>query len=743
MCPGFSNGQAKQENPETVSIATLRPSPTLQIPRQGIEKVSLAEVVSCVAPSGFRFRMEANMSHLTGEVVFLIRQFLEEKEFKNAIRWLETDSGCYFNMKYFEDVVTKGEWDEVEKYLSVFTSYDDNCHSLEMFFEIKKQKYFEALDKSDYGKAVEMLRKELTVFSVTHDNDLTKMTLLLRSPNFRANAEFSMYGDTKEARSNVLEMLKMSIEENPLFRDKLQLPNIENSRLQRLINQSLKWQHHHCKNPKPHPGVQTLYVDHSCGQIYGARAPSGVTTQLVSCDFPPHVAPGAGTHVMFHTLGGPKGLSARDNTDYESVQKRARYLRSVNELNNDPINILPLGQTHPHTSYSSDELPMTVVDELSYHSSVTTMDFHPLQQTLLLVGTNTGDIVMSEVGNRNMYAIQRFKVKDIRKCSASLQASLAKDPTMSVNCVKWNSDGTVFGVAYSKSFVHVYYGREYFLCHQEIEAHVGYVSDLAFSHPNKQLCIITCGEDKAIRVWNAATGAMQYHLEGHEAPVYSVCPHHHKQNQFIISNSVDGKIKAWLYDKKGPRFTADAPGQSCTRMASSADGTRVFSCGTSKDGETHIVEWDILKGAVKRSYIGLGKQATGVVQFDTMNNRFLVAGDEFFIKFWDIENVNLFAATTAHGGSDNSVIILGNKKGHHLVNQIRTLDHYRVMAPNVVKNKQSHTRPLVNHSMTGEMAKSMVWKPEEMRKQSQLRFLRLPDTSSSAQVGVSVTVSNA
>ncbi|WOG99269.1 hypothetical protein DCAR_0518617 [Daucus carota subsp. sativus] len=266
------------------------------------------------------------MSHLTGEVVFLIRQFLEEKEFKNAIRWLETDSGCYFNMKYFEDVVTKGEWDEVEKYLSVFTSYDDNCHSLEMFFEIKKQKYFEALDKSDYGKAVEMLRKELTVFSVTHDNDLTKMTLLLRSPNFRANAEFSMYGDTKEARSNVLEMLKMSIEENPLFRDKLQLPNIENSRLQRLINQSLKWQHHHCKNPKPHPGVQTLYVDHSCGQIYGARAPSGVTTQLVSCDFPPHVAPGAGTH-LFYILYNSDGIYVNhpSSTNPEMVYHTADY----------------------------------------------------------------------------------------------------------------------------------------------------------------------------------------------------------------------------------------------------------------------------------------------------------------------------------------------------------------------------------------------------------------------------------
>lgn len=34
----------------------------------------------------------------------------------------------------------------------------------------------------------------------------------------------------------------------------------------------------------------------------------------------------------------------------------------------------------------------------------------------------------------------------------------------------------------------------------QIEAHVGNVSDLAFSHPNKQLCIITCGDDKAIKV---------------------------------------------------------------------------------------------------------------------------------------------------------------------------------------------------------------------------------------------------
>lgn len=34
----------------------------------------------------------------------------------------------------------------------------------------------------------------------------------------------------------------------------------------------------------------------------------------------------------------------------------------------------------------------------------------------------------------------------------------------------------------------------------QIEAHSGSVNDLAFSYPNKQLCIVTCGEDRLIKV---------------------------------------------------------------------------------------------------------------------------------------------------------------------------------------------------------------------------------------------------
>lgn len=113
----------------------------------------------------------------------------------------------------------------------------------------------------------------------------------------------------------MLAELKKLIEANPLFRDKLQFPSLKNSRLRTLINQrllkrtcfilclsnnpltdkfdvanfficsltcSLNWQHQLCKNPRPNPDIKTLFVDHSCGQPNGARAPSPVTNPLMS-----------------------------------------------------------------------------------------------------------------------------------------------------------------------------------------------------------------------------------------------------------------------------------------------------------------------------------------------------------------------------------------------------------------------------------------------------------------------------
>lgn len=130
---------------------------------------------------------------------------------------LEQESGFFFNMKYFEEKAHAGEWDEVEKYLSGFTKVDDNRYSMKIFFEIRKQKYLEALDRffffllllllmsnycifglnlpllllllhgfrHDRAKAVEILVKDLKVFSTFNEELYKEITQLLTLENFR------------------------------------------------------------------------------------------------------------------------------------------------------------------------------------------------------------------------------------------------------------------------------------------------------------------------------------------------------------------------------------------------------------------------------------------------------------------------------------------------------------------------------------------------------------------------------
>lgn len=59
----------------------------------------------------------------------------------------------------------------------------------------------------------------------------------------------------------------------------------------------------------------------------------------------------------------------------------------IYQVNNLPVNILPVGytsQNHGQSSFSTDDLPKAVVMTLNQGSAVKSMDFHPVQQILLL-----------------------------------------------------------------------------------------------------------------------------------------------------------------------------------------------------------------------------------------------------------------------------------------------------------------------------------------------------------------------
>ncbi|XP_077217768.1 protein TPR1-like isoform X2 [Tasmannia lanceolata] len=648
------------------------------------------------------------MSSLSRELVFLILQFLDEEKFKESVHKLEQESGFFFNMKYFEERAQAGEWDEVEKYLSGFTKVDDNKYSMKIFFEIRKQKYLEALDRHDRAKAVEILVKDLKVFATFNEELFKEITQLLTLENFRENEQLSKYGDTKSARSIMLTELKKLIEANPLFREKLVFPTLKASRLRTLINQSLNWQHQLCKNPRPNPDIKTLFTDHTCALSNGAHhAPTPVTVPLAAIAktatypalgahglFPPTAAaananalagwmanasasssvqsavvtgssmpvPPNQVSILKHPRTPPNGLGMVDyqSTDSEQLMKR---LRSAVPPVDEVTYPVPL----PQASWSMDDLPRTLACTFNQGSNVTSMDFHPSHRNLLLVGSGNGEITLWEIGLRESLASKPFKIWDMTSCSLPFQTAIVKDSSLSITRVTWSPDGSLMGIAFTKHLIHLYsyHGSNDLRQHLEVDAHVGRVNDLAFCHPNKQLCVVTCGDDKLIKVWDL-NGRKLYNFEGHEAPVYSVCPHHKESIQFIFSTALDGKIKAWLYDNMGSRVDYDAPGHGCTTMLYSADGSRLFSCGTSKDGDSYLVEWNESEGAIKRTYSGFRKKSDGVVQFDTTKNHFLAVGEDHQIKFWNMDNVNLLTSTDAEGGLPNLPRVRFNKEGNLL-----------------------------------------------------------------------------
>ncbi|XP_022893632.1 topless-related protein 3-like isoform X2 [Olea europaea var. sylvestris] len=646
------------------------------------------------------------MSSLSRELVFLILQFLEEEKFKESVHRLEQESGFFFNMKYFEEKIHAGEWEEVEKYLSGFTKVDDNRYSMKIFFEIRKQKYLEALDRQDKAKAVDILVNDLKVFSTFNEDLYKEITQLLTLGNFRENEQLSKYGDTKTARSIMLIELKKLIEANPLFREKLVFPTLKSSRLRTLINQSLNWQHQLCKTPRPNPDIKTLFTDHTCNPPNGSLAPTPVNLPAaavakptaymslgphgVQHPFQPTAAANANALAGWMTNAAASssvqaavvtasslpvppnqvsmlkrpitppatlGMVDYQNADHEQLMKRLRPAQSVEEVSYPTV--------RQQVSWSLDDLPRTVAFTLHQGSSVTSLDFHPSQHTLLLVGCHNGEITLWEVGMREKLVSKPFKIWDRQACTLNFQPSAVKDAPFSVSRVTWSPDGTFCGVAFSKHLIHLYAyaGPNDLRQHLEIEAHTGGVNDIAFAHPNKQLCVVTCGDDKLIKVWDL-NGRKLFNFEGHEAPVYSICPHQKENIQFVFSTAVDGKIKAWLYDNMGSRVDYDAPGHWCTTMLYSADGSRLFSCGTGKEGDSFLVEWNESEGAIKRTYNGFRKKSAGVVQFDTTQNHFLAVGEDNQIKFWDMDNDNMLTSTDADGGLPNVPRVRFNKEGN-------------------------------------------------------------------------------
>ncbi|XP_059066535.1 protein TOPLESS-RELATED PROTEIN 2 [Cryptomeria japonica] len=190
------------------------------------------------------------------ELELLVLQFLYEENLGDTAHMLEQESGCFFNMKYFGDQVLAGNLDDADSYLLGFTRIEDNKFSRKIFFQLRKHKYLEALDRKDFSKAVEILVKDLKVFETFNKDIYDELTQLITLENIRENKELSTYGGATSARKTMFQELIKLVVKNPQLNNKLEIQNVEPYRLRYLINQSKNWQHQHWKNQRSNLGTQ-------------------------------------------------------------------------------------------------------------------------------------------------------------------------------------------------------------------------------------------------------------------------------------------------------------------------------------------------------------------------------------------------------------------------------------------------------------------------------------------------------
>ncbi|WVZ94965.1 hypothetical protein U9M48_040786 [Paspalum notatum var. saurae] len=191
------------------------------------------------------------------DLSLIVLQHLREEGFKETAHSLEQESG----LKHLEDLVQCGAWDDAERYLGGFTGAGGKE---DPFSAIRRHKYLEDLGRWPNHLAVlcaEFLvpgwrmtakdRENVTNhFKVLYSCDEEAAKMVSALENFRQDERL----DTPLIRNVVFLEIKNLIEANPLFKDKLDFPLSEASRLRTMGNRS----------PNTRPEVLTLYSDHYC-----------------------------------------------------------------------------------------------------------------------------------------------------------------------------------------------------------------------------------------------------------------------------------------------------------------------------------------------------------------------------------------------------------------------------------------------------------------------------------------------
>lgn len=143
------------------------------------------------------------------------------------------------------------------------------------------------------------------------------------------------------------------------------------------------------------------------------------------------------------------------------------------------------------------------------------------------------------------------------------------------------------------------------------KAHITKAFSVVYTYDGKQL--LSCGEDAAIRIWNAQSGAPEGEFAGHTDLVNQIMVS--RDGRLVVSASSDGTARVWNLADRSVLQTFNPQGGRVVAVDISPDATLVAT--TCVDFSVHV--WDVATGVGKRvatlrdtgnalAFLGDGKQ---------------------------------------------------------------------------------------------------------------------------------------
>ena len=169
--------------------------------------------------------------------------------------------------------------------------------------------------------------------------------------------------------------------------------------------------------------------------------------------------------------------------------------------------------------------------------------------------------------------------------------------------------------------------------------HTGPVTGLTVTADGQFL--ITCGDDRTVRVWDVKSGKSLRSFQGHTIKVTAVAVR--GDGRQVASASDDGAVRVWDLNTTDDHRAMTDSKESLWAVAVSPNGKRLAAAGADKkiriyDPETGMLETTLDAGAAMTS-----------LTFLPDNNRLVAAGGDKIVKLWDVAAKKVVQDLAGHG----------------------------------------------------------------------------------------------